>query len=379
MQYPLYVIGKEDTSAYLTRLFLDRVLAGEGGAYFDFSGDITPILSRIPPTRITDTIVVDPTDAHFPVGLNPIHTLDPSTIVDTFKSVWHYDAATPLLDLFLFATVASLSFVPDATLLGMARMLTSDAYLAKVKGHVSDPVLNTFWTDFYETLPEKDRRQMTGSTLNKIYSLIIDPVVRNSIGQKNMSFSVKDTSILIATFPQELGTEKGSFLATLLLSALPPMFTVLDGGFRIGASAVGRALAQSELAFGHQFGAQLAPALWETLIGTAQTLVSFRVGPTDSRRLTPEFYLFPQDDKLHELAPHAFYIRTPQTTDRHPHKLAPLDLPVFDPEKPRRWSREKYGSPRAHVEEKITRFFLDGETGRGAKSKKSKQRRDGCA
>lgn len=358
MQYPLYVIGKryDDTSGYLRRLFLQHILKGKGGAYFDFSGEMHDLLSSIPQKRITDTVLFFPTDREYPVGFNPLHKAEDkartaTAVVDAFKSVWHYDAATPLLDLYLYTTVAALLDMPQASLLGMAQMLTDASYRAAVIAHIGDPVLKSFWRDFYETLPEKEQKQTTMSTLNKVYELIVDPTVRNIIGQKKTTFTVFDTTVLIASFPQELGLEKGSFLATLLLSSLPDDFLViLDQGDRIGYSAVIDAIKRRPLAFGHQFGAQLSQSLRETLIGTAQTLVAFRIGPTDAKRLTPEFYLKPQGNyPLVELPPETYHLRTAYET-KADQVLLPLSFSTYDARKAIDVCRTRYGVPRAHVE-----------------------------
>ena len=104
--------------------------------------------------------------------------------------------------------------------------------------------------------------------------------------------------------------------------------------------------------------------LYETLIGTAATLVAFRTSPTDAKRLSPEFYLFPQDDKLNELGPGSYYIRHPTTTDRHQHKVQQLDFPARNPEQVVRVSRQlnviepqAYATPRERVEAQIAAFF----------------------
>lgn len=359
MQYPLYVIGKrkDDTTAYLRRLFLEHITAGNGGAYFDFSGDITGLISHIPDDR--NVVLFIPTDREYPIGFNPLRPASPRTataIVDAFKSVWHYDSATPLLDLYLYTTIAALMDVPDATLLGIAYMLTDPAYRAKVIGYIRDPVLKTFWETFYETLPEKEQKQTTMSTLNKIFALITDPTIRNIIGQKRSTFILSDKDVLVASFPQELGVEKGSFLATLLLSFLPPMLTILDDGDRIGSRAVLGAVNSAPVAFSHQYLAQLTPALQETLIGTAQTLVAFRIGPTDADRLAPEFYLKPQGNyALTDLPPETYHLRTAYET-KADQTLAPLDLLTFDVHKHINRSRHDHCRNRADVEKGIATF-----------------------
>ena len=383
MQYPLYINGKnkQDTSAYARRHFLEHIYAGHGGAYFDFSRDITPLTRHIPARRRTDVILFAPMDRDYPIGLNPIPLLPPSTIVDIFKSVHHYDrgdVATPNFDTYMYATIAALRCHPDSTLRNVVHLLKRKDYREQVMRHITDPDLHTFWGD-YDKLSDKKRDDITDSTINKIYPLITDPIVRNIIGQKKTAFTLTPRSILIATFPQELGREKGSFLATLLLSIVPDgMLTVLDDGHRLGFSAVLDAIHRFDLVFSHQYAAQLSPMLYETLIGTAATLVAFRTSPTDAKRLRPEFYLFPQDDHLNELAPGKYYVRYPSTTDRRQHTIEPLEFPAGSAEQVRDVSRQlnvlnvigrlPYATPRERVEAQL-RSPLDAHPKRGARSK----------
>jgi len=382
MQHPIYIIGKnkKDTTKFLReQVFLPHVLEGRGGAYFDFSGDVTPVLRHIPPER--KPILFFPMDRDFPMGLNLLHhppdkraTLE--AIVNAFRSVWPSDIATTRIDLYLKACVLSLLAVPDATLLGITELLTNDRYRIKVMGHLKDePLLLSFWRR-YDELPDKEKMTLTESTLTRAFTFAIDPIVRNCIGQTQTSFTIKDDTILIASFPQELGVEMGNFLATLLLSQLPDaMLTVLDDGHRIGTAAVREALTRLQIVFSHQYAAQLHRPLYETLIGTAATIVAFATGPTDSKRLSPEFGIVQEGDMLHHLGPLQFRIRGDSTgyDTRHEQRLEAADFPALDIEKHRNVSRHDYAHHCEEVERRIASFFaVDDEPKKRSKSRKSR-------
>jgi hypothetical protein len=137
------------------------------------------------------------------------------------------------------------------------------------------------------------------------------------------------------------------------------MLTILDAGDRIGFGAVLDAINRAPVAFSHQYLAQLSVALQETLIGTAQTLAAFRIGPTDAKRLAPEFFLTRNDRSLVELTPHTYHLRTAYKTQAD-QPLAPLDFPTFNVLKLVDQSRHEHARPRAEVEASID-AFLDGE------------------
>lgn len=327
-----YITGKPGTgkTAYLTRRFVDAVEAGEGVAYFDFSGQIDQLLAAIPPRRITDTVLFCP--SLFPVGFNPL-TGDPTAagdlVLDTIKSVYGYDTlATPDLDIYLSASAATLAYA-GGTLSDIPRLLTDSDFRTTTLKRVPNTGLTDMWTGLYDPMPEKDKYQATKSTLNKLYALTTDPIVSLIIGQPKTSFTLSDTSILIASFAPSMGDKKASVLASLLFATLHPMLAILDDGERIAPRVVLRH--NGPLIFAHRFLAQLPQFLLDTLLGTAQTLITFRVGPDDAERLTKEFYLTPQGNyPLVDLPPFTFHRRTPYLTEAD-QTLPSLDFPTYNP------------------------------------------------
>lgn len=128
--------------------------------------------------------------------------------------------------MFLYSGAAALLDFPDGTLVGLKFLLTSKTYRARVLGHVRDPAVRDFWaTDFQKHMPEKERRERTLSTLNKIGQLITDPSIRNIIGQpkSRLSFAnmMDSKKIFIASLRQgDLGIQKSSLIGSLLISSL---------------------------------------------------------------------------------------------------------------------------------------------------------------
>lgn len=348
-----YVIGKPNP--YKTDYLIGRFLE-QGGAYFDFTGNITNILTRIPTERYNDLVLFTP-DTEFPIGLNVLHNPQniphiANAVLETIKSAYHYEGATPLMDMYTYNSVAGLCYVPDATLLGIPFLLTDTDYRAKVIGHIKDPVLSYFWNDFYTSIPERDRRHDIMSTLNKVFALITDPTIRNIIGQKRTSFTVSDTSLIVASFPHSLGKEKASFLATLLLYYLPDFPIVINDGHDLGHHSV---LEKTQITFSHRYLQQLTESMRETLIGMSDEIVCFRIGATDNLRLEREFEINRNVSNLTELAPDRYHMKG--RIVEHDIKVLELPEPLFDPIKAMNYSREKNSSPRAHVEASIGKFF----------------------
>lgn len=66
--------------------------AGDGVAVIDPKGDlISDVLDRVPPHRVSDVILLDPTDADRPVGLNLLAGAaeSPELVTDQIVGIFH--------------------------------------------------------------------------------------------------------------------------------------------------------------------------------------------------------------------------------------------------------------------------------------------------
>ncbi|MCP4184604.1 MAG: type IV secretory system conjugative DNA transfer family protein, partial [Hyphomicrobiales bacterium] len=197
-----WVIGKTGVgkSTAMVRWAIDDILVGDGIAFFDPHGDgAQDIIKHIPKSRRSDVVYFNPYE--LAIGFNVFDNVPEerksfvaSSIVDSFKAVWGYsDIATPALDQFLYNGARAMMDMPDGTLLGLKFLLTSPKYRRRVISHINDPTIADFWkTDFEEHMPEREQRERTLSTLNKIGALISDPAIRTCIGQPKSRLVLKD-------------------------------------------------------------------------------------------------------------------------------------------------------------------------------------------
>jgi hypothetical protein len=385
-----WVIGKTGVgkSTALIRWAVDDILSGDGVAFFDPHGDAAEeIMQHVPRHRRENVVYFNPYELS--IGFNPLDTVPEerkafvaSAIVDTFKSVWGYsDIATPTLDQFLHNGARALMDMPDGTLFGLKFLLTSPTYRKRVISHLKDPTIADFWrTDFEEHMPEREQRERTLSTLNKIGALIADPAIRASIAQPRSRLDLKDIietgKVLIVSLPQgQLGIEKSALIGSLILSQLhlavltsdrcvtqPPFHIYVDECHHFGASTLPEMLSGIRkfgvsLVLAHQYLDQLPVKLKAALLGTVGTIVAFRIGAKDVGYIEPEFRLTNDDYSLCELAPFEAYARSGFTT----HRLA---MPMLDhcacpgaPRRIRNQSRNTYAADRQAVEARIAKFI----------------------
>jgi hypothetical protein len=113
------------------------------------------------------------------------------------------------------------------------------------------------------------------------------------------------------------------------------------------------------LVLAHQYIDQLSPNLRSALIGTAGTIVAFRLGVLDAELLEPEFLLTNDDYQLCELPAFEAYIRKGLVTHRlvMPELMHPI-IPSST-SKIKNSSQAKYAVDRKAIEEKLARFIAN--------------------
>ena len=426
-----WVIGKTGTgkSTALERWAIDDMLAGDGLAFFDPHGDaVEAILRHAPRRRRSDIILFNPAEAA--IGFNAFdHVPDErkpfvaSALVDTVKNLWSPGGfPTPALDQFLYNGARALMDIDDGTLFGLKFLLTSRSYRRRVLSRIKDPVIADFWeTDFEEHMPEREQRERTLSTLNRIGALIADPLIRAVIAQprNRLDFSamMANGQVFLAALPQgRLGLEKSALIGSLLMSQLhlaalgrrsepmqreqPPDLRVrrqdssqgnaprapqgehrtslqsdievaaplkpfhlyVDECHQFGATTLAEMLSGIRkfgvsMVLANQYLAQLPPSLKAALIGSVATTVAFRIGVADAAEIEPEFRLKNDDVSLTELAPFQACVRTGTNTLLL--SMPETDAPEYPsaPSRIRRFMTSRYAMPRASIDKRIERFI----------------------
>lgn len=195
---------------------------------------------------------------------------------------------------------------PGSTLLGLNYILTSPTYRETVLRKIEDPVVRDFWANTFEHhMSEREQRDRSLSTVNKIFTLIADPAFRNCLGQKSaFDFGrvIAEKKIFIACLPHgSLGIEKSSIVGSFLLASLHTaalqragdlsVFPVYIDEFHHFGNKTVMEMAAGLRKFGislcaaHQYMAQLTPEMWAAILGTFGTVVSFQIGPDDAETL----------------------------------------------------------------------------------------------
>lgn len=395
----LYVVGKTGSgkTTLLRNLIVQHLAAGHGVGLIDPHGDLAEeLLDCIPPHRADDLVYFHPGDLDFPIGLNLIANIAPddrhlvaSGIVGALKGIWR-DSWGPRLEYILYNAIAALLDCPNTSLLGVNRMLTDADYRRRIVAKVRDPFVRAFWTDEYENYDARFQREAIAPIQNKLGQFLLNPVVRNILGQVRTKVSIPfmmDTGrIFIANLSKgKLGADKANLLGSLLttqfqLGAMSRVnqpeaerrdfYLFIDEFHNFTTDAFAAILAEARkyrlcLTLSHQYIEQIPESIRAAIFGNVGSLISFRVGHSDAQELSREFgqtfatETFTSLDRFRIIArlSEAGQTRVPfQGTT-----LPPIDFQIGRRGRLIARSREKYAAPRADVEAKIERWLAERE------------------
>lgn len=321
----VYIIGKSGTgkSTMLLNLMLADLEAGRGFALLDPHGDLAQMVAdAVPPHRTNEVLYFDPADLAFPIAFNPLNGVDPDRrplvaahAVAAFKHLWG-ESWGPRLEYILGASLRLLLDAPGATLLGLPRLLTDDAYRARLLRTCADPVIRAFWEEEFAAYHDRFRVEVIAPIQNKIGALLAPPAIRNILGQQRSTLNIphlmNSGRVLIANLSKgRLGEGPAHLLGALLATALAQAaesradiaeddrrdFTLYADEFQNFATDSFAAILSEarkwrlSLIVAHQFLGQLPPLLRQAVIGNAGTLIAFRIGAEDAPLIADELGL----------------------------------------------------------------------------------------
>ena len=391
----LYIVGKTGTgkTTLLLNLLRQDMEAGKGFALIDPHGDLAEeLLNHIPSWRIDHVAYFNPTDHEYPIGMNILQHAEPDTrhriasgIVSIFKNIWH-ESWGPRMEYILYATVAALLDVENATLLGVQRMLTDRRYRRWVVRQVHDPVVRSFWKDEFEHYDPRFMREAIAPIQNKVGQLLMATPLRNILGQVRSridpAFMMNNRRIFIANLAKgKLGEDKSNLLGAALVTqfqlaamaraTIPEEnradFTLyIDEFHNFSTDTFASILSEARkyrlsLVLAHQYTAQLQDHVRQAVFGNVGTMLAFRLGYADADILAHEYGGQYTASHFTDLSNHEVRVRLMiDGEQREPFlgkTLPPTGCPNGRRECIIRRSRERYGRPRTLVEDKIRRWM----------------------
>jgi len=327
----MYIVGKTGMgkSILLENMAIQDILAGRGLAFVDPHGEVAEdLLHYIPRHRINDVIYFDPSDWEFPIAFNIMEETNPTNrhlvaagLMSVFKKIWP-DVWSARMEYILNNTILALLEYPNATLLGIHRMLADGEYRRKVVENVKDPVVKSFWLNEFARYTQSYEIEATAAIQNKVGQFVTNSLIRNIVGQTKTKINMREImdkrKILIANLSKgRLGEDNSKLLGALLITKLQlaamsrvdipeekreDFFLYVDEFQNFATEAFVSILSEARkyrlsLVLAHQYLAQLdemtplgkTTRVREAVFGNVGTIILFRVGAEDAEFLIEEF------------------------------------------------------------------------------------------
>jgi hypothetical protein len=384
-----HIIGASGTgkSTLLFNLIRQDIENGEGVALLDPHGDLVDkLLGIIPPNRVEDVILVDPSDEEYSVGFNILSAhseleknLLASDLVSVFQrlsSSWGDQMASVLRN----AITAFLESSRGGTLSDLRRFLLEPDFRNTYLESVNDPEIVYYWRKGFAQLAGN---KSIGPVLTRLETFLGPKPIRYMVSQpvNRLDFaSIMDSGkIVLAKLSQGLiGNENSYLLGSLLVSKFqqtamsrqaqtvrndywlyadefqnfitPSMAEILTGARKY---RLGLILAHQELRHLER-DREVASAVFNCC-----TRVVFRVGDDDARKLADGFAFFETRDLQNletgqaicrvERSDHDFNLSVPFPEEPDPTEAQHRRQEIITA------SGRKYGTPRAEIETALRR------------------------
>jgi DNA-binding MarR family transcriptional regulator len=385
----MHIIGATGTgkSTLLLNLMYQDIKNGLGLAVLDPHGDlIDKIVGYIPKERFNDVILLDPSDAEYPVGLNILSahseierivlSSDLVSLFRKFSTSWGDQMTSVLTN----AVLAILESTKGGTLLDLKKFLVDKHFRKDFMETVHDPKVSYYWQHDFPLLSSKS----LGPILTRLDTFLRSNLISSMLAQKkglNFEDILNNKKILLAKLAQGLiGEENSYLLGALIVSKIhqaamsrqskavseranfylsidefqnfitPSMASVLSGARKYN---LGLILAHQEM---RQLWSQDTEVA-HSVISNPSTRICFRLGDFDANKLASGFSFFDAQDfqnlgigeaiGMIEKAEYDFNLKTFLLPD------IDKDLVKERRDKIINLSREKYATKYEHIKEII--------------------------
>jgi CxxC-x17-CxxC domain-containing protein len=382
----------------IQNMAIQDIRAGRGVAIVDPHGEFAETLIKsIPSSRINDVIYFNPADQDFPIAFNVMEKVDTeyrhliaSGLVGVFKKIWA-DSWGPRLEYILRNAILALLEYPGSTLLGVTRILVDKNYRERVVEKVTDPVVRMFWADEFTKWNERVLQEVISPIQNKVGQFLSSSLIRNIVGQTKSAFNIRELmdegKVLVMNLSKgRIGEDNSALLGAMMITKIQlaamarvdvpedqrrDFYLYVDEFQNFATDSFANILSEARkyhlnLILAHQYIGQLmtdtSTKVRDAVFGNVGTICAFRVGAEDAEFLEKEFEPVFVIQDLVNLPNRHIYIKLmidgiagnafSATT------LPPIDLSKTqeNEEKVIRITRERYGTKREIVEEKIARW-----------------------
>ncbi len=326
----MYVIGKTGMgkSTLLENMAVQDIQQGNGFAFIDPHGKTADLLLEyIEENRMDDVLYFAPFDLDYPISFNVMEDVGPDRrhlvaagLMSAFKKIWK-DMWSARMEYILNNILLALLEYPDATILGVNRMLADKTYRKKVIANITDVSVKSFWEDEFAKYGERYMQEAGAAIQNKIGQFISNPLIRNIVGQPHSSFDVREIMdkkkiFIINLSKGKVGEDNANLIGSMLITkiylgamsradatgsemaALPNFYLYVDEFQSFANESFADILSEARkyklnLTIAHQYVEQMSEEVRAAVFGNVGTMIAFRVGSYDAdifeKEFAPEF------------------------------------------------------------------------------------------
>lgn len=391
-RYHMYSIGKTGTgkTTMLENMIIDDIREGRGVAVVDAHGDlIKKLLNYVPSERIKDVVLFSPADRLYPLGFNPLENVDPelknivaSGVVGIFKKIFG-ESWGPRLEYILRNTILALLDYPNATMLGITKILVDQDFRNRVIEKIQDPVIKDFFVNEYEKYDPKFRTEAIAPIQNKVGQFLSSSTIRNIVGQPKSTFNIEEIMntgkiIFMDLSIGEIGEDASALLGSMMITKIQlaamrratipeeerkDFYLYVDEFQNFATESFAVILSEARkyhlnLIITHQYIAQVSEEVMAAVFGNCGTLVTFRVGAPDAAALKKEYEPVFEEVDLVNLDNYHIYVKMSIDGVTCPAfsavTLPPDKMTNTNREAILAHSRQNYSKRREYVEQKMT-------------------------
>lgn len=393
----MYSIGKTGTgkSTLMENMIYDDIVHGRGVAIVDPHGQtVDHILEFIPEERIQDVVYLNPADQDFPIGFNLLESVDTdqknilaSGLMSVFLKLWE-GTFSARMEYILRNTILALLDFPNATMLGIMRVLNDKDYRKSVLSYVQDPVILDFFYNEYEKYDPKFRGEAIAPIQNKVGQFLSSSTIRNIVGQQKSTMNISEIMdqgkiLLIDLSTGKIGEDNSKLLGSMMITKIQlaamqrahipeeqrrDFYLYVDEFQNFATPAFAVILSEARkyhlnLVLTNQYTAQVPEEVMDAVMGNIGTMIAFRIGAPDAEVLAKEFEpVFEANDLVNQPNRHIYIkmaidgVTCPafSADTLPPKKLEQMFVPeVIE------FSRKQYGRPKTDVEAEIKSYMED--------------------
>lgn len=324
-----YIIGQTGMgkSVLQKALVKQDMKAGHGLCVVDPHGELVDdCMEWIPPERLQDVIVFDPSDTKHPLGINMLEAKTPEE-----KDFIALDAMNMMIGLFgpeIFGPRIQdyfrngcLTLMDDeeegGALTDIVRLFTDEKWQQYKVSKVKNPIVKSFWTKQMAATGAREKEEMIPFLAAKFGAFVTNTTMRNIVGQTKSSFDFSEAMnskkiIFVKLAKGLIGDINANLLGMIFVNKIQvaamrrasipknerqPFFLYVDEFQNFVTDAFESILSEARkyrlgLIVAHQYIAQLVKdnneKVKNAVFGNVGTMLNFKIGAQDAEYMEKE-------------------------------------------------------------------------------------------